>query len=69
MARTEVTKQIHKYIKDHDLQNKNDRRKLVPNKQFKKLLNLNNKETNDIGYFNLQQYMNRHYIKNTKETH
>jgi|TARA_Y100000389_G_scaffold145314_1_gene143813 upstream activation factor subunit UAF30 len=69
MARTEVTKQIHKYIKDHDLQNKNDRRKLVPNKQFKKLLNLNNKDTNNIGYFNLQRYMNRHYIKNTKETH
>jgi len=58
IARTDVTKQICKYIKEKELQDKLDGRKINPDKALKSLLG----ETNEITYFNLQSHMNKHFI-------
>jgi|TARA_B110000971_G_scaffold103750_1_gene106701 chromatin remodeling complex protein RSC6 len=59
VARTDVTKFIIEYIKKHDLQNKDDRRKIEPDDILKKLLNVDS----ELNYFNLQKYMNVHFPK------
>ena len=61
MARTEVTKYLTEYIKTHQLQDKNNRRKIIPNKELQKLLNVNSSD--DVTYFNLQKYMKVHFPK------
>ena len=62
VARTEVTKYIVQYIKDHDLQNKENRKLINPDTKLMSLLELNPKDT--LNYFNLQSFMNKHFIKN-----
>ena len=61
MARTEVTKYLTDYIRDRKLQDKENRRKIVPNKELKKLLNVKSGE--ELTYFNLQKYMKPHFPK------
>ncbi len=58
-ARTEVTKYIIKYIKDNNLQNSHDRRIIEPNDELQKLLLVG--ECEELTYFTLQRYMNRHF--------
>ena len=60
VARTEVTKYLIKYIKEHSLQKANDKRKINPDD---KLLDLLDSGEDEITYFNLQKYMNKHFIK------
>jgi chromatin remodeling complex protein RSC6 len=59
MARTEVTRYLTQYIKEHSLQNKDDRRKIVPDKKLGKLLKVGKNE--DVTYFNLQRWMKPHF--------
>ena len=61
IARTDVTKKITEYCKEHNLQNANDKRVITPDTKLKKLLNVSNKET--LTFFNLQKYMKVHYPK------
>jgi chromatin remodeling complex protein RSC6 len=61
MARTEVTKFLTRYIKEHDLQDKDDRRKIVPDKKLGKLLG--SKKSDVVTYFNLQSYLKQHFPK------
>ena len=61
MARTEVTRYIIEYIKKEELQNKEDRRKIEADVKLKKLLEITEKE--ELTYFNLQKYMNKHFVK------
>ena len=62
VARTEVTKHIIQYIKDNNLQSKENAKLIAPNNKLKKLLNV--KESDDpLSYFNIQRYMNKHFIK------
>jgi chromatin remodeling complex protein RSC6 len=61
MARTEVTKELTNYIKDNKLQDESDRRKILPDKKLKKLLNVAPGE--EVTYFNLQKYMKVHFPK------
>ena len=61
MARTEVTREINNYIRKHKLQDKDNGRKINPDKSLKKLLKLNAKE--ELTYFNLQKYMSPHFHK------
>lgn len=63
MARTEVTKEINAYIREHKLQDPNNGRHILPNQALKKLLNL--AKTDDLTYFNLQRYMSPHFSKAT----
>lgn len=59
MARTEVTKQLTKYIKSNELQDESNRRRIIPDKKLKKLLNVG--EGQEVTYFNLQKYMKVHF--------
>ena len=61
MARTEVTQYIISYIKEKKLQDKKNGRKIKPDKALKSLLNV--KKNEDLTYFNLQKYMNKHFVK------
>lgn len=62
MARTEVTKYIIQYVKDNKLQNPTDAKLIKPNNELKSLLNLNDND-GDLTYFNIQRYMNKHFVK------
>ena len=65
MARTEVTREINKYIREHKLQDKDNGRKINPDKQLKKLLKIQSKD--ELTYFNLQKYMSPHFAKSGVE--
>jgi chromatin remodeling complex protein RSC6 len=61
MARTEVTKHLTSYIKEHNLQDQANKRKIIPDAALKKLLNV--KPSDELTYFNLQKYMKVHFPK------
>lgn len=65
MARTEVTRDINKYIRTNNLQDKENGRKIIPDSKLATLLKLN--ESDELTYFNLQRYMSPHFAKATKE--
>lgn len=59
IARTEVTKAINAYCKKHDLQNVEDKRKILPDTHLRKLLKM--KKSDDLTFFNLQTYLKVHF--------
>ena len=61
LARTEVTREINSYIRTHGLQDKDNGRKINPDKALAKLLKL--KPSDELTYFNLQRYMSPHFQK------
>jgi upstream activation factor subunit UAF30 len=65
MARTEVTRDINKYIRTNNLQDKENGRKIIPDTKLATLLKLN--QTDELTYFNLQKYMSPHFAKANKE--
>jgi upstream activation factor subunit UAF30 len=65
MARTDVTREINKYIRSHNLQDKENGRKINPDSKLQTLLKL--KKTDELTYFNLQKYMSPHFSKAPKD--
>jgi upstream activation factor subunit UAF30 len=65
MARTEVTRDINKYIRTNNLQDKENGRKINPDAKLASLLKL--KKTDELTYFNLQKFMSPHFAKAVKE--
>ena len=63
ISRSNVTKQINNYVKEKNLKNKHD---ITPDAALRKLLQV--PESEQLTYFNLQRYLNRHYIKTEKPT-
>jgi chromatin remodeling complex protein RSC6 len=63
MARTDVTREINTYIRAHNLQDKENGRKINPDTKLSTLLKL--KKTDELTYFNLQKYMSPHFAKGT----
>ena len=61
MARTEVTREINTYIRNHKLQDKDNGRKIIPDTKLNKLLKI--KKGEELTYFNLQKYMSPHFAK------
>ena len=61
MARTEVTREINGYIRQNSLQDKENGRKINPDKALASLLKIKNGE--ELTYFNLQRYMSPHFAK------
>lgn len=61
MSRSEVTKAVNNYVKEKNLKNKHD---IKPDAALKKLLAIG--EGEPLTYFNLQRYLNRHYLKTDK---
>jgi chromatin remodeling complex protein RSC6 len=64
MARTDVTREINKYIRSHNLQDAGNGRKINPDLKLQTLLKL--KKTDELTYFNLQRYMSPHFHKAEK---
>ena len=65
MARTDVTRDVNKYIRAHNLQDKENGRRIHPDTKLATLLKL--KKTDELTYFNLQKYMSHHFAKANKE--
>lgn len=61
MARTDVTRDINKYIRDHNLQDKANGRQINPDSKLSTLLKVGKDEV--LTYFNLQRYMSPHFAK------
>jgi hypothetical protein len=63
ISRSNVTKELNNYVKTHNLKVKHD---IKPDAPLRKLLQV--PETEQLTYFNLQKYLNKHYIKEVKPT-
>ena len=61
MARTEVTKHITKYIRDHELQDPSYKRRILCDSALGTLLKV--KDSDEVTYFNLQSFMKPHFPK------
>lgn len=61
MARTDVTREINAYVREHSLQDKDNGRKINPDAKLNKLLKI--KDGEELTYFNLQRYMSPHFAK------
>lgn len=61
MARTDVTKEVNKYIKEHNLQNPENKKEIKADSTLTKLLNL--KKGDDLNYFSLQKFLKDHFPK------
>ena len=61
MARTEVTREINGYIRQHNLQDKQNGRKINPDTHLATLLKITSAD--ELTYFNLQRYMSPHFAK------
>ena len=64
MARTEVTREINAYIRNNNLQDKENGRRINPDAKLKSLLKL--KKGEELTYFNLQRYMSPHFATAAK---
>ena len=61
MARTQVSKEINTYIRNNNLQDKTNGRKIVPDARLTQLLKIT--DADELTYFNLQKYMKHHFVK------
>lgn len=61
MARTEVTRIINEYIRNKNLQNPSDRRKIVADDKLKSILNIDPEK--GLSYFSLQASIKHHFTK------
>ena len=62
IARTEVTKTLIQYIKDHKLNIKaDDITKIIPDTKLKNLLNIGEVELSNLTFFTIQKHMNKHF--------
>ncbi len=61
MARTEVTREINSYIRNHKLQDKDNGRQINPDNKLATLLKVTKDDV--LTYFNLQRFMSPHFAK------
>lgn len=59
VARTEVTQYVINYINDKKLQNPDNRKTINPDEKLRKLLGV--EDSDELTYFNIQKYMNKHF--------
>lgn len=63
-SRVDVTKYLCNYIKEHNLQNPEDKRQIIPDAKLAKLIKFDSKkETEPLRYYSLQKYLKPHFIK------
>lgn len=65
IARTEVTKFICSYIKEKSLTDDTNNKVIKPDDKLKSLLGTNDDTV--LTYFNIQRFMNKHFIKNANQ--
>lgn len=63
VSRREVTNKLIAYVKEHNLQNPADKRKILPDEKLTKIL----QQVDDvpITFFNLQTYLKKHFLPTT----
>jgi chromatin remodeling complex protein RSC6 len=61
IARTEVTRALVAYIKENKLENNTNSKIISPDDKLKILLGLD--DSQELTYFNIQKYMNKHFVK------
>ncbi len=64
IARTEVTRALVAYIKENKLENTTNSKIIAPDEKLKLLLGIN--DSQELNYFNIQKYMNKHFVKNAE---
>jgi len=64
IARTEVTRALVAYIKENKLENTSNSKIISPDDKLKVLLGLD--DSQELTYFNIQKYMNKHFVKNAE---
>jgi upstream activation factor subunit UAF30 len=64
ISRTDATRKIAAYIKEHDLQNPDNRREIRADATLTSLFALTAEDK--LNYFNLQRYIKPHFIKEVK---
>jgi chromatin remodeling complex protein RSC6 len=63
IARTEVTKALTTYIKEHSLQDPLKKRDILPDETLLKLFGKTKSElSTPMTFFNMQKYINHHFI-------
>ena len=63
IARTDVTRKLSAYFKEHNLHNPENRRMLLPNAALAKLLNIDvNDKSVNLSFFNLQSFLKHHFV-------
>lgn len=60
-SRIDATKFICDYIKENNLQNPDDKRRIIPDDKLRKILACD-KEVTDFRYCDIQTYMKNHYV-------
>lgn len=69
VARTDITSHISKYIKDHNLQNPNERREIILDSTLRKIFSEATEPSKRdptklvYTYLKLQKYINHHFVK------
>ena len=58
-SRTDITRYINSYIKEHNLNKPENKRFILPDDKLRKILNVNDKE--EINYFILQKLISHHF--------
>ena len=61
MARTDVTKKITEYVKEHKLQNEKNKRELILDDKLRTIIQP--EEDVQVTFFNLQKFLSKHYYK------
>lgn len=61
MSRTEVTRAINAYVKQHNLNNPGNKRIIIPDAKLKKILGVTGNE--EVSFFVLQRYIKNHFLK------
>ena len=61
IARTDVTRALVAYIKENKLENTTNSKIIAPDEKLKSLLGVG--DDDEVNYFNIQKYMNKHFVK------
>jgi len=59
LSRTDITRHINSYVKEHNLNNPENRREFFPDKKLKSILNV--KDGEKVTYFVLQRLIAHHF--------
>jgi chromatin remodeling complex protein RSC6 len=65
IARTDVTSKVIAYVKEHNLQNPENKKQIIPDAKLKALLQPGESEVN---FFNLQTHLKKHFPQTTTTT-
>jgi len=65
-SRTEITRYINAYVKEHNLNKPTNRRIILPDDKLKKILKTNNDE--EVTFFILQRLISHHFPSNKNTT-